>query len=466
MADPNTVPIPSEEIKISPLINKNSNPDTRTNPLVLNKGFVKLLRPSVTLPPGFHTPPLPVKQAFLLKQPDGTAGTPELHIYQDLQNKFPMTMFMLGPPNPNAKSYQDYPQKQTADQSTTMIQKDQMTHTLSDDLISDVSELNSSERFKKLTSIFLLPMFEVHNTMQAMKQNLIKTPSEIHESKPEGLILPRRAQTLAGVTRTHVEDMKRELTPKQHEYFSKMNAFRGSYLSNVLNRREIYFQYVTMSKADMWYLGTQDYEKRYIEMMSQRPKFAQNKSKYAGKKTLVLDLDETLIIATALELTTYDSIVKYVEEGNEMKVYVKFRPFLKEFLEDMSEFYELIIYTSAEQDYADKILETMPFVKDIFAYRLYCPQCIVKESQYLFKMLDLLTENRDLKDLIIVDNTVRNYCLFVRNGIPITDYKGSNTDYQLVYLARYLRELAQQEDIRISIKNDFASFLLDHYKST
>lgn len=56
--------------------------------------------------------------------------------------------------------------------------------------------------------------------------------------------------------------------------------------------------------------------------------------------TLVLDLDETL--------------VHYSDENGEGKVY--FRPHLDYFLKEMVKYFELMIFTAAQQDYADTVI--------------------------------------------------------------------------------------------------------------
>ncbi len=148
-------------------------------------------------------------------------------------------------------------------------------------------------------------------------------------------------------------------------------------------------------------------------------------------------------------------------------MYIKFRPYLREFLDDMKELYEIVIYTSADKDYADRILDFIEGKdKKYFEHRLYCEQCLIKEGSYIFKHLELLCSNRQLKDILIVDNSVKNFGLFVRNGVPITDYNGCDTDYQLAYLGNYLRMIAGEDDVRNIIKHDFADFLLHHYQST
>ena len=67
--------------------------------------------------------------------------------------------------------------------------------------------------------------------------------------------------------------------------------------------------------------------------------------------------------------------------------------------------------------------------KKFFDFKLYKDQWIFKSNSFAFKNLNVLTENRNLNDIIIVDNLVSNYSLFMWNGIPILDYNGSNNDF-------------------------------------
>lgn len=62
--------------------------------------------------------------------------------------------------------------------------------------------------------------------------------------------------------------------------------------------------------------------------------FLPKKAPDAKKYTLVLDLDETLI--------------HYVEEEN--NAFIQIRPYAEEFLEEMSNYYELVIFTAAMKD--------------------------------------------------------------------------------------------------------------------
>lgn len=75
------------------------------------------------------------------------------------------------------------------------------------------------------------------------------------------------------------------------------------------------------------------------------------------KYTLVLDLDETLI--HYVDSSVNDAQIHYPNinlEGSNVPEYL-IRPGAREFLIEMGQYYEIVIFTAAMQDYADYILD-------------------------------------------------------------------------------------------------------------
>lgn len=66
-----------------------------------------------------------------------------------------------------------------------------------------------------------------------------------------------------------------------------------------------------------------------------------------GKKTLVLDLDETLVHSSFQPTQRCQYIIPVEIEGNLYNVYVYLRPGVADFLERMSVFYEIVVYTAS-----------------------------------------------------------------------------------------------------------------------
>ena len=160
----------------------------------------------------------------------------------------------------------------------------------------------------------------------------------------------------------------------------------------------------------------------------------QNLKKY----TLVLDLDETLIHFK------FDPI-------DEKKAMLHLRPGLFEFLDDVSHYYELVIFTSSLQDYADPILDVIEKNRIYFDYRLYRQHTIIIGNDFV---KDISKLGRDMSKIIIVDNMAQNFQLQKENGICIKSFWGKdNFDYNLTDLAPILIEIAEKNwDVRKGIK--------------
>jgi len=68
---------------------------------------------------------------------------------------------------------------------------------------------------------------------------------------------------------------------------------------------------------------------------------------HKGRKTLVLDLDETLIHSSFQPVPSPDYIITIELEGVHYKVYVQKRPGVDEFLEAVASKFEVIIFTAS-----------------------------------------------------------------------------------------------------------------------
>ena len=69
----------------------------------------------------------------------------------------------------------------------------------------------------------------------------------------------------------------------------------------------------------------------------------------SGRKTLVLDLDETLVHSTFQPTEECSYVIPVEIEGDYYNVYVYLRPGALEFIRRMSEIYEVVVYTASLQ---------------------------------------------------------------------------------------------------------------------
>ena len=64
--------------------------------------------------------------------------------------------------------------------------------------------------------------------------------------------------------------------------------------------------------------------------------------------TLVLDMDGTLTFTSCEELNNCDLCLEPYEGEDTSKVYVKLRPYAREFVAEISKYYEIVLFTAAE----------------------------------------------------------------------------------------------------------------------
>jgi CTD small phosphatase-like protein 2 len=164
------------------------------------------------------------------------------------------------------------------------------------------------------------------------------------------------------------------------------------------------------------------------------------------KKTLVLDLDETLIYAQMNATKERLPTIGDKSEARSMKVMI--RPYAEEFLKEMSKEFEIIIFTAAEKNYAESMINLLDPKQQYVSYILHREHCLRTKKGLLIKDLRII-KNRDLKDMVIVDNFTPSFSFQLENGIPIITWKGESKDQELKYLMNYLLEAKKYFDMRL-----------------
>ena len=98
-------------------------------------------------------------------------------------------------------------------------------------------------------------------------------------------------------------------------------------------------------------------------------------------------------------------------------------------------------FTSSQQAYADGILNYIDPRREIFDARLYRQHCI--ETEFGFVKDLRVIYNRNLKDIIIIDNSALSFSLNLNNGIPILPFYDNIEDEELKHLTFYLNCLRE-----------------------
>lgn len=213
------------------------------------------------------------------------------------------------------------------------------------------------------------------------------------------------------------------------------------------------------------------------------------------KKTLVLDLDETLIHS----LSRYNSSILTKHQGVTVEVrlnnsslttlyHIYKRPHVDEFLAIVRHWFNLVCFTASIKEYADPVinyLEKEVMLKDksaidmrtekVFSRRFYRESCIFIEGKGYVKDLSVLTNtptntpspsrhrrsrHTDLSKIIIVDNSPISYSHHKDNGVMIEGWINDPNDVELMALLPLLNGLRFTSDVRtiLGLKNGQAAF--------
>lgn len=199
-----------------------------------------------------------------------------------------------------------------------------------------------------------------------------------------------------------------------------------------------------------------------------------------GKKTLVLDLDETLIHsssflphplvesfkiefdededdekqeAQALTKRPNREVIPHAPNQRTDTMIIYLRPGVRQFLDYVTDHFDVFIFTHGTKSYADKIMDHLCPQIDV-NHRYYRDSCeMVNHGKTVHKDLDIFC--RDPKDLILVDDNSAAQIFHPNNTIQIQKWKGTPNDHVLIdWLMPILKECETTDDVReIILKN-------------
>ena len=116
--------------------------------------------------------------------------------------------------------------------------------------------------------------------------------------------------------------------------------------------------------------------------------------------------------------------------------------------------YEICVLTAGEQSYADTVLDYIDEDFQIIKHRLYRHHCVMPAPGIYVKDLRVIGD-RDLKEIIIVDNSIVSFAFNLQNGVPISAFTGQPNDEELLYMVNLLEEIYSFPDIRPQIDAKF-----------
>jgi import inner membrane translocase subunit TIM50 len=183
------------------------------------------------------------------------------------------------------------------------------------------------------------------------------------------------------------------------------------------------------SYAD-WREGMEENVKQFSDPSSEKllPELPPQAAQFM--RTLVLDLDETLV---------------HSEWRRERGWRTFKRPGVDEFLRHISQFYEVVVYTGQLSTYGDPIMERLDPNRYV-PYRLYRDATLYEDGKHY---RDLKRLNRDLGRVLYISSDIKN-CTCPENAIEIKPWKLESDDTTLLDLMPFLEMIirSQLPDVR------------------
>jgi RNA polymerase II subunit A small phosphatase-like protein len=176
-----------------------------------------------------------------------------------------------------------------------------------------------------------------------------------------------------------------------------------------------------------------------------------------NKKTLVLDLDETLVHSSFKPIPDPDFVMSIELENVIHKVYVRKRPGVDNFLRVVGEKFEVVVFTASLAKYADPLLDILDRGR-LVKKRLFREACVQHYGNYV---KDLSHLGRPLTNVIIIDNSPFSYMFQPDNAIPITSWFNDKADRQLYDLLPFLEQLMYVDDVCTLLQRKRMNFQTD-----
>ena len=195
------------------------------------------------------------------------------------------------------------------------------------------------------------------------------------------------------------------------------------------------------------------FESKKLFLLKETNMLPPKSPEFLNKKTLILDLDETLVHSSFVPFPKSDIILNVNFDGIPYKIYVLVRPGAEDFIINLSNYFELVIFTASLSKYASPLLDILDKEKHI-QYRLYRENCTLLNGIYIKSLKKI---GRNMKDLIIVDNSPLAYAFDRDNGLPISSWFEDKNDKELYNIMPLLIFLSKINDVRKFIEK-FVSF--------
>jgi len=190
------------------------------------------------------------------------------------------------------------------------------------------------------------------------------------------------------------------------------------------------------------------------------------------KALLILDIDETLIHATPTQLNIKETCIIF-------DYYVYFRPYLSDFLDSVSLYYNLALWSSASDDYVYKVVENTILKEYDFKFVWGRSKATFRRNYELDELRIYGNTNdhyhyvKSLKKVkklgfpinrvLIVDDSPHKSKLNYGNAIYPSAFEGNQDDIELRLLTIYLEKIKDHTNYRKLEKRGWKNSVLKNY---
>jgi len=185
-------------------------------------------------------------------------------------------------------------------------------------------------------------------------------------------------------------------------------------------------------------------------------------NEHQGRRTLVLDLDETLVHCHPSVLLGSPPPALHLRievTSPPLNAHVYVRPFAQLVLALVAKVFEVVVFTASAAIYADQVLDFLDPDHACVSYRLYRQHCTEIGGGH-FK--DMRRLGRRLEDVVLVDNSPLAVGLSPDNAVLVSSWFGDDdSDVELLDLLRILEQCCLHASIPAFLAEQygFSAFL-------
>ena len=203
--------------------------------------------------------------------------------------------------------------------------------------------------------------------------------------------------------------------------------------------------------------------KNHLNLKEKKLESFKHKKNDIEKKLLILELDETLIHTSFVQIPNCDYDfnfnINFLERP--VTVFVYKRPYVNEFLYQMSKYYNIIIYSSNIKEYSNPLIDKLD-EENVIYKRIYKDKTIELNGKLISDLTKLIYDYG--KNIIIIsNNSVPSFINDSNNNtLPINSWNFNKSDDELIKLKSFLEFLSSVNDVRDYIKGIAVKNVIDY----